>query len=574
MFLEGEFNWALVFLAAGAGLALLGLFGLWAAGRWALAYRRLSADLEQARHKAETADRRQMEILNAIPVALVQTDISGKFTFANRAAHQLLGRRDAELLGLRFHSATWGITYPDGRPVPPDLLPSARALRGQTVKGFQHLMANPATRRSMLVSVTAMPIVSEGGEVLGSTAAIVETESLTTPEALGGLAGDQALAAALTRKVFDAAASFLAVVGPGGVIRALNRTLAAPLGLDAEALAGSDFADALISESHRTETRQAIAAAYMAEPGEAEPVEVVLKDGTRTRWRFLKLEGDEGDLLMAGDRVAAEAEAVVIDSTPERDAPAPPAGAEAEVVALRERLAHESEAGREAEERAHHHEQLGRLTGGLVQDFNAMLGVLTSALEVMRDQADNPERVRRLGDVALEAGRRGEALSRRLLAFTQGADPHETAALELSGYLQGEAAALMRRGEGRVAVEPVGEPMSVRVDPLSLRAALIALIDNGLQSGGTVSLSLTREAGRAVITVADDGSGMDAETLARAREPFFTTREGQAGLGLSQVSGLARSVGGDLEIESAPGQGARVRLALPLEDDAQGGSAD
>ena len=82
------------------------------------------------------------------------------------------GRRDAELIGLRFHSATWGITFPDGRPVPPDLLPSARALRGQTVKGFQHLLANPATRRKMTVAVTAMPIETANAPVDTSKAAI------------------------------------------------------------------------------------------------------------------------------------------------------------------------------------------------------------------------------------------------------------------------------------------------------------------------------------------------------------------------------------------------------------------
>lgn len=133
--------------------------------------------LFKAERKIDTLERRMFNVLNAVPVALVETDNTGKFTFANRAAHQLLGRKDSELLGLRFHSATWGITYPDGRMIPADLLPIARTLRGQTVKGFQHLLVNHGSREKVLVSVTSMPIMNGAGEVIGSTAAMVELET-------------------------------------------------------------------------------------------------------------------------------------------------------------------------------------------------------------------------------------------------------------------------------------------------------------------------------------------------------------------------------------------------------------
>jgi PAS domain-containing protein len=133
--------------------------------------------LFKAERKIDTLERRMFNVLNAVPVALVETDVSGKFTFANRSAHQLLGRKDSELIGLRFHSATWGITYPDGRMIPADLLPIARTLRGQTVKGFQHLLVNHGSREKVLVSVTSMPIMNGAGEIIGSTAAMVELET-------------------------------------------------------------------------------------------------------------------------------------------------------------------------------------------------------------------------------------------------------------------------------------------------------------------------------------------------------------------------------------------------------------
>lgn len=133
--------------------------------------------LFKAERKIDTLERRMFNVLNAVPVALVETDGSGKFTFANRAAHTLLGRKDNELIGLRFHSATWGITFPDGRVVPADMLPIARTLRGQTVKGFQHLIVNHGSHEKVLVSVTSMPIMNGNGEVIGSTSAMVELES-------------------------------------------------------------------------------------------------------------------------------------------------------------------------------------------------------------------------------------------------------------------------------------------------------------------------------------------------------------------------------------------------------------
>ena len=144
--------------------------------------------LHKADRKIDHLERRMFHVLNAVPVALLETDVSGKFTFANKAAHMLLGRKDTELLGLRFHSATWGITYPDGRVIPPDLMPISRTLRGQTVKGFQHLIAHPQTRGKILVSVTSMPITNANGEVIGSTSAMVEIES-GTGEGIGDLAG-------------------------------------------------------------------------------------------------------------------------------------------------------------------------------------------------------------------------------------------------------------------------------------------------------------------------------------------------------------------------------------------------
>ncbi|EGF92970.1 sensory box protein [Asticcacaulis biprosthecium C19] len=167
-----------VFLGVVAAILLfLSIAGGVIAALKAFQVRQFQDLLFKAERKIDTLERRMFNVLNAVPVALVETDITGKFTFANKTAHQLLGRKDAELIGLRFHAATWGIAFPDGRAIPADLMPIARALRGQTVKGFQHLLTNYGGHDKVMVSVTAMPIMNSAGEVIGSTSAMVEIET-------------------------------------------------------------------------------------------------------------------------------------------------------------------------------------------------------------------------------------------------------------------------------------------------------------------------------------------------------------------------------------------------------------
>ena len=591
MFLEGQIDWVLVLgLAAGLGwiLALAGL-------AWALTHRSRHVDtsgqLDLVQRVAEDSQKRLFETLNAIPVALVETDRQGKFVFANRAAHQLLGRKDAELIGLRFHSATWGITFPDGRPVPPDLLPSARALRGQTVKGFQHLLANPQTRRKMLVAVTAMPIENERGEITGSTAAIVETEGLRTPEAVfpEAEAAPAERPDDLTRRVFDAASSALAVVGPDGRLRDLNRTARLVLGR-ADDVAGLDFADLFLAEDERVLARQALRAALAAPAGEAEPI--VSRQGREggVRWSILPLTDGDGALdalLLAGERADAE------PAAPSEPAAAPVEGdtdvqaelavarrqaeeALAAAEAARAEAAQAQDAARRAREDAdlqlqggRRMENVGRLTGGLAHDFTALLGVMTGALDMMLRQADDPARVRRLGQAALAAGQRGEALTRRLTAFAQGDDEPTVRPVDAGVLLrgmEGRLRALAGSGVDLLIEGPSG-PAEARLDPVAFEGAVHALTRNAVEAvgaGGSVAVRLeSLLEGGLRLSVRDDGPGMDRERAARAVEPFFTTREGAAGLGLSQAYAFARQSGGVLSIDSQPGEGAEISITLP-----------
>lgn len=603
MFLEGEVNWTLILgILAAVGFAIAAV-ALWFAVTHGARHASASDQLDLVQKIAESSDKRLFETMNAVPVAMVETDATGKFVFANRAAHQLLGRRDAELLGLRFHSATWGITFPDGKPIPADLLPSARALRGQTVRGFQHLMMNAATRKKMLVSVTAMPIENDKGQVTGSIAAIVETDTLTTPAIEPAPPPPSPPArVSLGDRVFDAASSALVVVDAEGRILQANRTALIMLGRG-EGVVGSDFADLFLPLDRRTEGRQALRAALSAEDETPAPIETVDADGAGIRWSLLTLtdETDRPDaVLLAGapmvDAPATEP-AAAPPETPEADMPSvehavdqddPAALAlqaaqadfarrEREILAAHDQALQAALAEAARKERAVRAEleaerrmaNVGRLAGGVTQDFNALLGVMTSALDLMLRHAEEPDRVRRLGQAALAAGQRGERLTRRLSAFSQDEDRTNLQRLDLGVLLAGlETKLRLLVGPAiDLMIETPANAAFAWIDPTAFEAAVLALTRNAVEASGeagSVAVRLAAQAdGTLKLSVRDSGPGMDADTLRRAPEPFFTTRADAAGLGLSQAFAFARQSSGALAIDSAPGEGAEVSVTLP-----------
>jgi len=593
MFLEGEIDWVVLLAVVAAVSLAFALIAGWHAITRGARHEDVSGELAAAREAAASAQRRMLEVLNAVPVALVETDAQGKFVFANRAAHQLLGRRDAELLGLRFHSATWGITYPDGRPIPPDLLPNARALRGQTVKGFQHILANPANRKRMLVSVTAMPMEDARGQIIGSIAAIVETEGLTTPEATPPLEAPAPAPVApaapgsdLLRQVFEAATAALVVIGPDGRVRETNGQTRALM--PGQSLDGGDFTELFLNETDRGPARQALRAALQGEP-EDETALAALRSphlGEGVVWRVLPLGeagGRPGALLLAGERATDPAEAATGAATSDADAPVAAAPSEADTAAAEARAAELAAALDAARadlaaaerlsaaerEQGRRLETVGRLTGGVAQDFAALLSVMTSALDLLSQQAEDPARVRRLAQAALTAGQKGEVLTRRLSAFSQGEETPAPQRLDAGVLLRGLEPRLRRAaGEGiDLLIEGPAAPLELALDPVGLEAALVALVRNAVEARGSgpasVAVRLAETGETAGFSVIDLGHGMDAETRTRALEPFFTTRPGHAGLGLSEAHAFARQSGGRLELESAPGEGTTVRLILP-----------
>lgn len=328
MFLASETNLTLAFGVAAAVLLVLTLLGFFLLARTAAKLHAANVQLSQTERGADHTERRMFNILNSIPVALVETDTSGRFIFANKAAHQLLGRKDAELIGLRFHSATWGITYPDGRVIPPDLLPAARALRGQTVKGFQHQIVNPNTRKRMLVSVTAMPVTNDLGETIGSTAAMVETETLSEPQA--------AQPDPIATHWVDLSDDVLIALDGEGRVREVNRIAVDLLGRPESEILGRDWFETFLPETERADARARFEAlAQGSAASEApEPLSVLAADGAVQSlvWRRMALRDDQGRLtaVLAAGRPSPEAppEPAAIEDAAPAEAVVAPARAE------------------------------------------------------------------------------------------------------------------------------------------------------------------------------------------------------------------------------------------------------
>ncbi|WP_165982903.1 PAS domain S-box protein [Dankookia rubra] len=235
-------------------------------------------------------------------------------------------------------------------------------------------------------------------------------------------------------------------------------------------------------------------------------------------------------------------------------------------------------------------EAVGQLTGGIAHDFNNMLQGVVGSVEMARRHVSEGRvaQAERYLDAAREATGRAAGLTRRLLAFArrQRLDPKP---VDADGLVAGLADLIRRTMGPGVAVELQlrGGTGSVLCDANELESALLNLCINArdaMPEGGRLAIATTdvhvaatdipdgdAKPGRYVaISVADAGTGMPPEVLARVFDPFFTTKpqgQGQGtGLGLSQVYGFVRQSGGLVRIESAPGRGTTVRLFLPLHD--------
>ena len=229
-------------------------------------------------------------------------------------------------------------------------------------------------------------------------------------------------------------------------------------------------------------------------------------------------------------------------------------------------------------------EAIGQLTGGIAHDFNNLLAVIYGNLETLKDDSDLKPEARLQVDGGLKAARHGASLTRRLLAFSR-QQKLAPADVDVGALVASTTEMLRRMVDESVAIIPkiAAGLWKSRIDPEQLTNALVNLVVNArdaMPDGGTLTVTVENTSldedwcrGREDLTpgayvslsISDTGDGMTKEVLARALEPFFTTKPlGQGtGLGLSMVYGFIHQSGGHMTIYSEPGHGTTVTLYLP-----------
>ena len=213
-------------------------------------------------------------------------------------------------------------------------------------------------------------------------------------------------------------------------------------------------------------------------------------------------------------------------------------------------------------------EALGKASGEVAHDFGNILSTISGSLHLMDSAA--PERQEMLRQTIASAVDLGASLTGRLLAFAR-RQHLEPETVDLPALVDGIAdlVGFALRDGVELIIDTDGSTLPVLVDPGQLESAILNLCLNAgqaIEGAGRITLSVRREADRALIEVADTGVGMSPDVLAHAMEPFFTARADGTGtgLGLAMVYGFIHQSGGDIAITSSPGEGTSVRLTLPL----------
>lgn len=250
----------------------------------------------------------------------------------------------------------------------------------------------------------------------------------------------------------------------------------------------------------------------------------------------------------------------------------------------------QSEALAKAEDRLRQSQKLeaiGQLTGGVAHDFNNLLTVIRGSVDLLRRENMAPERRQRYLDAIGDTADRAAKLTGQLLAFSR-RQTLEPEVFEVGQRLDAIADMLdsITGSRTSVRIEPLETACRVRADVSQFETALVNLAVNArdaMDGDGTITIRLRcnvtmppiRGHGGGTgdfvaVSLSDTGIGISSEDIERIFEPFFTTKDvGKGtGLGLSQVFGFAKQSGGDVDVESVPGDGSTFTLYLPQVEEA------
>jgi PAS domain S-box-containing protein len=524
------------------------------------------------------------ELFDAVPDALVVVDGQGRIVNANNQAERLFGYPRHSMVGIEIeklipeNARARHRSHRDGYMARPHVRPmgaTGQTLVGQRRDGVQ-----------FPVEIALSPMHDEQGlNYLASIRDISETQRARQ---------------ALVRASYD---TLVARIGQlalesddeSGVIERVPSLLADALSIEAVAIAfvasdgqtievrASAGLDAGLEGDDSASSVSAIARSLSATLAGAQPlsIEDFAAAGAEAAEFPIRLgPGGSGVLMPLFDRSRPMGALIAASTEPRRfdhDALHLVQSVANLIAALVQR--------RRTEEQLAHSQRLdaiGQLTGGIAHDFNNLLTVMSGSLQLLEDECGQSEAAGELIASALRSVGRGAELTGKLLAFArrqrlmpQPVDPRS---------LLRDVELMLKRTLGdtiRLQVSSTSDLPSAFVDPTQLDAALVNLALNARDAmpvGGEIAIDArVRHVGDesaipdlpagqyVLITVTDTGRGMTPDTLVRAMDPFFTTKEAGrgSGLGLSMVYGFAKQSGGHLRIESTLGYGTRVELYLP-----------
>ncbi|HEX8469326.1 MAG TPA: PAS domain S-box protein [Allosphingosinicella sp.] len=499
-----------------------------------------------------------------------QVDLSGRFTLVNGRFCEIAGRSREQLLALRLQD----ITHPEDLPANLDKF--GRAVADGTPYVHEKRYVRP-DGSIVWVNNSVSVIRRPSGEPYGVLAVTIDVTERRIAEA--AVRENEARLRALADNLPGGMVYQLST-GPGGERRFLfvSHGCEKLTGYTAEAI----MADPSISYAMVVpEDRAALAAASAQAIGTRTQFDVQCRfrraDG-ELRWaRVISAprEGPDGNTIWDG---------IQIDVTDQKRA-------EEMLRDLNETLEHrvaeraeELALAQEALRQAQKMEAMGQLTGGVAHDFNNLLTPIIGSLDLLHRKALGGEREQRLVEGALQSAERAKTLVQRLLAFAR-RQPLQPGPVDLPGLVRGMVELVASTSGPQIRIETRLDPALpfARADSNQLEMAILNLAVNArdaMPGGGVLTIGGSAETvgegrvaglapGRYVrLSVADTGIGMDEATLARAVEPFFSTKGvGRGtGLGLSMVHGLAAQLGGALTLDSRQGEGTVAALWLPVSD--------
>jgi PAS domain S-box-containing protein len=503
-----------------------------------------------------------------------QVDLSGRFTLVNDRFCQIAGRSREELLTLTLLE----ITHPDD--VPANVGKFERAVADGTPYAHEKRYVRP-DGSVVWVNNSVSVIRRPSGEPYGILAVTIDVTERHSAEA--AVRENEARLRALTDNLPGGMVYQVSTGRDGSERRFLfvSQSCEKLTGYPAEAiLADSSVAYGMMEDA---EDVAMMAAAEEAAIAEQRPFDIQCRfrraDGV-LRWARI-ISGPRG--LSDGTTVW---DGIMIDVTDQKRA-------EEMLRDLNETLEHrvaeraqELALAQEALRQAQKMEAMGQLTGGVAHDFNNLLTPIIGSLDLLHRKALGGEREQRLVAGALQSAERAKTLVQRLLAFAR-RQPLQPGPVDLPELVRGMVELVASTSGPRIRIETRLDPdlPFARADSNQLEMAILNLAVNArdaMPGGGTLTIGGSARTvaegavaglapGRYVrLSVADTGTGMDDATLARAVEPFFSTKGvGRGtGLGLSMVHGLAAQLGGALTLDSREGEGTVAALWLPVSDSA------